>query len=140
MPKSRQTEKPKRLTSTKIAAGGGRYLQNLWMLENLVNQLALMEPDWEKNSANRRHWSDPWRPAYVDEIGHEDDFTIDLTVAASAEGRVPPHLPNSTRTFDDDATITPERVEKVLGSLARAGVIAWEPGATSIELRPRKRR
>lgn len=45
MPKSRQTETPKRLTSTKIAVGGGRYLRNIWMLEKLVTQLALMEQD-----------------------------------------------------------------------------------------------
>lgn len=61
-----------------------------------------------------------------------------MLVAASAEGHVPPQFARNIRPFDDDAAMTPERVEKVLDSLARAGVIAWEPGATSIELRPRK--
>lgn len=138
MPKSRQTETPKRLTSTRIDVGGGRYLRNIWMLEKLVTQLALMEEDWEKNSAARRQWSDPFRPPYVEEVGHEDDLMIDMTVAASAEGLVLPQFAENISSSDDDAAMTPERVERVLESLARAGVIAWEPGATSIKLRPRK--
>lgn len=140
MPKPKQTKKRKRLTSTRIAIGDGRYLKNMWLLEICVAQLELMEPDWEINSAVRRTWSDPSRPAYVDEVGHGDDFRIDMLVAASAEGRVPASVAEDLRSFGDDATMTPKRVEKLLGSLARAGVIAWEPGATSIELRPRERR
>jgi hypothetical protein len=146
MPKSRQTKKPKcltqskRLTSTVIAVGGGGYLKNMWLLEVMVTQLEAMEPDWEKNSAIRRQWWDPYRPGYVEEVGHADDLMIDVTLAACAEGRVPAHLVGVIRKFGDDATMSPERVEKLLASLARAGVIAWEPGATSIKLRPCKRR
>ena len=145
MPKSKHRKKPHGLAgsmrSGSPASPAAVRLSgaDVALLKQFVAALEAIDPDHEKHSAIRRQRFETCVVPYGDTLGDGQDFLLDMIVAASVEGGLEVPLSKVTCEFGDDPTMTPARVEELLGNLARAGIIGWEPGATMVELRPRER-
>ena len=145
MLKSRQRKKPRGPTQSKRFGSPlnlGRYggdPAKAQLIETLAAEFGELDPDFKRLHALWCERSDTCRTPYAGEMTLAEEKMLDMIIWASTKGGLIVPMDDIFEHAGDDSSLSRERIEALLGGLAKAGIVGWEPGAASVELRPREK-